>query len=465
MDMERDCLWRDSSNSASLEQRPKDQKGTAGEFGGPVRLTNGPHNRKLFKHFASVPSLLLQDVGNIKIAHGDIPTMQGGLKQPGDIAVLLFTSGSTGNAKAVEIRHRQVITSAQAKQKMHQLSCQTTFMAWISLDHSANFCELHVNAIYSGSDQTQVPTMDVVEDSGLFWDLLSVDKVGYSFSPKFLLSKATKAFLSREKHPSLDLSALRVIMVGGEANRTTTLDQADKLGRQYGAPENFLKAAYGLSETCSACFYNLKSPSYDLARQNVFASVGEHISPGLELRIVGENLEPVSLGQQGAIQLRGDVVFDNYYNNQVATKDCMTEDGWFETGDLGSLDENKQLEIVGRKKEILILNGNNYSSFELEHAIDSHVGESATKSYTVSFAAWDKATESEGAVILFNPSDDIAENRIKVSETIKAIKQACVRFCSKPPIDVVPLPRSEMPKSTIGKLSRQQLKTHYTSGL
>ena len=447
-----------------LSNDPKTKKkqleNLADLFGSPTVLTH----RNLFEHFASVPAFSLQDAGNIKIEYGDVPAMQGSLALPDDIAVLLFTSGSTGNAKAVEIRHRQVIISAQAKQKMHQLLPETTFMAWVSLDHSANFCELHVNAICSGSDQYQVPPMDIVEDPGLFWELLSVDKIGYTFSPNSLLSKATKDFQSRGEVPSLDLSALRVMMVAGEANRTATLANADKLGRQYGAPENFIKAAYGLSETCSACFYNLRSPSYDLARQNLFSSAGDHLSPGLELRIVDKHLNPVPQGQRGAIQLRGDIVFGGYYNNRIATKDCTTKDGWFETGDLGSLDENKQLEIAGRTKEILILNGNNYSSFEFEDAIESHVGKCTTKSYTAVFAVWDKATESEGAVILFNPSDDTADDRMKVSETIKAVKQACVRFCSKPPVDVVPLPRSEMPKSTIGKLSRQQLKSHYASG-
>ncbi len=447
-----------------LSNHPETRQGhfehVANLFGSPTVLTH----REFFETFASVPSFSLQDARTIELTHRNVSSMQGSVALPDHLAVLLFTSGSTGRAKAVEIQHGQIITSARAKQKMHKLSAETNFMSWVSLDHSANFCELHVNAIWSGSDQFQVSTLDVVEDPSLFWELLSVDKIGYSFSPNFFLSKATKGFESREKRPNLDLSALRIIMVAGEANRTATLDKADKLGRQYGAPENSIKAAYGLSETCSACFYNMQSPSYDLARQNLFSSVGEHLSPGLELRIVDEHLVATPLGQQGAIQLRGEVVFGGYYNNQAATKDCMTEDGWFETGDLGSLDENKQLNIVGRKKEILILNGNNYSSFELEHAIDSYVGKCTTSSYTASFAIWDNATESESAVILFNPSDDIVDDQKKVSETIHAIKKACVRFCAKPPMDVVPLPRSEMPKSTIGKLSRQQLKNNYTSG-
>lgn len=429
-------------------------------FGSPSLLTK----RKLFSKFASAPFLHLQAVESIHIRHGDISLAGASNVSSDDLAVLLFTSGSTGRSKAVEIRHGQVITSARAKQMRHNLSPDMNFMAWISLDHSANFCELHINALFNGANQIHVRTMCVVEDPGLFWHLLSEDRIGYSFGPNFFLSKSVKAVKLREKPSALDLSALRVLMVGGEANRTSTFEVADKLVMAHGAPAHSIKAAYGLSETCSACFYNMEAPQYDIARQNVFSSVGRHVSPGMELRIVNETLDPVGRGQQGAIQLRGEIVFRRYYNNKAATEECMTIDGWFDTGDLGSQDDEGNLEIVGRTKEILILNGNNYSSFELEYAIDSHVATGMTKSYTASFALWDKATESEGVVILFNPSDDISEDHDKVAETIRAVRQACVKFCAKAPVDVVPLPRHEMPKSTIGKLSRQQLKKHYAAG-
>ena len=140
------------------------------------------------------------------------------------------------------------------------------------------------------------------------------------------MSKAAKDFESREKGPILDLSALRLLIIGGEANRTASLDEADKLGRQYSAREYFIKAAYGLLETCSTCFYNMQSSSYDLERQNLFPTVGEYSSPRLELRVVDKHLNPVSRGQRGAIRLCGDMVFSGYYDNQIAATDCTTED-------------------------------------------------------------------------------------------------------------------------------------------
>ena len=93
----------------------------------------------------------------------------------------------------------------------------------------------------------------------------------------------------------------------------------------------------------------------------------------LKLRIVDDcGLEQLP-GAAGAIQVCGEIIFKHYYNNSKATAVCMTSDGWFDTGDTGVLDANGNLRIVGRSKEVIIINGNNFSSFELEmllsHAI------------------------------------------------------------------------------------------------
>ena len=97
--------------------------------------------------FESAPFLRLEAVESIHVRRVDGSSIVPSQVSSDDLAVLLVTSGSTGRSKAVEIRHGQVITSALAKKKLRNLSFDTKFMAWISLDHSANFCELHVNAL------------------------------------------------------------------------------------------------------------------------------------------------------------------------------------------------------------------------------------------------------------------------------------------------------------------------------
>lgn len=202
-----------------------------------------------------------------------------------------------------------------------------------------------------------------------------------------------------------------------------------------------------------------------MRRKYVFASAGKHL-PQHELRLVDDNGKHVRRGESGAIQVRGALIFKRYFNNEVATSACMTPDGWFDTGDLGMLDYQGNLRIVGRSKEVLIINGQNYSSFELEHAIEAANIPGLNKSYTASFSIWteDAKADSEDIVILFNPVDDAVEDSTALRDTVAQINEAAIRFCRKRPIMVIPLPREKLPKSTIGKLSRAKLKKSFQAG-
>lgn len=376
----------------------------------------------------------------------------------GDLAAILFTSGSTGRSKAVQCTHAQLIASVQAKSE-HLRSHGQTFMTWISFDHSANFCEIHLQSMYVGSDQVHVPTSQLVVEPYHFFQLLSTYKVGYAFAPNFFLAACTLSFLRLKESASVDwdLSALRTIMCGGEANRTESLAASDEVLRRFGAPPHSIKAAYGLSETCSACFYNLESPEYDLTRENVFASAGKHLSGVLEMKLVhGDDGQ----SDQGVLYLRGAVVTQGYFGNTDATSVAVTADGWFDTGDIARSDANGNIHLLGRVKEVLILNGNNYSSFELEHSIEASGIAGLMPSYTAVFSTWDQTRQSEAVVVLFNPSEE-AIGPLKLKETLRAIDKVVINFCSQRPLRAIPLPKSSLPKSTIGKLSRSQLKKQY----
>jgi thioesterase domain-containing protein len=216
-------------------------------------------------------------------------------------------------------------------------------------------------------------------------------------------------------------------------------------------------------QTCSAFFYNLESPCYDIKRKYVFASVGKQL-PQHELRIVDEVGKPLKRGKSGAIQVKGPLIFKRYFNNESATRTCMTPDGWFDTGDLGVLDERNNLRIIGRTKEVIIINGQNYSSFELEHAIESAEIHGLTRSFTASFSIWSEDADSEEVVILFNPTDDILDDTPELRNTVGQINEAVIRFCRKRPMLVIPLSKQHLPKSTIGKLSRAKLKKSLLAG-
>lgn len=309
-----------------------------------------------------------------------------------------------------------------------------------------------------------VPTSDLVLEPYRFFHVLSQYKVGYTFSPNFFLAAAAKSLESQpEGTKGVDLSHLSVIMCGGEANRTTTLDATDKILRQCGAPPHSIKAAYGLSETCSACYYNLESPDYDVRNGNTFASVGKHLPGVLEMKIVSREDDDQANPDEGLVYLRGDVIFKGYYNNPTATAACMTDDGWMNTGDIGRLDDDGNLHLLGRQKEVLVLNGNNYSSFEIEYALETARIPGLEVSYTAAFSTWDQERNSEAVVILFNPTE-AAIGPKNMRATLQAIDKCVFTVCAQKPLHVIPLPKVLMPKSTIGKLSRAKLKQSFEAG-
>ncbi|KAL1621265.1 putative NRPS-like protein biosynthetic cluster [Diplodia seriata] len=438
-------------------------------FHGPTVLTTKQLSR-LFRPIDSITTLTVQTIATTKVEEGSaMEAVDEGLGHEDELAAVLFTSGSTGFAKGVEYTHRQFVSSSKLKSNFHGTDSTMTFMSWVSFDHSAALCENHLHAVYAGANQVMIPAIDFVRKPVRFWKVLSEHRIAYTFAPNFFIAAATRAINEidefEKKSMRLDFGELRVIMCGGEANKTATLAAAERVLTEYGAPKCSIKASYGLSETCSAFFYNLESPTYDVKRKYDFASAGK-ILPQHELRIVDENGKHVMRGGSGAIQVRGALIFTRYYNNEAATAACMTKDGWFDTGDLGTLDDQGNLRIVGRSKEILVINGQKYSSFELEHAIEIANIPGLNKSYTASFSIWaqDAKADSEDVVVLFNPTNDAVEDSPALRETISQINETCIRFCRKRPLQVVPLPKQKLPKSTIGKLSRAKLKKSFQAG-
>jgi hypothetical protein len=97
-----------------------------------------------------------------------------------------------------------------------------------------------------------VPSIDFVQSPSRFWKVLSDHRIAYTFAPNFFIATATRAINEMDSYDraqmDLDLCELSVIMCGGEANKTITLEAAEKILTYYGAPRCSIKASYGLSE-------------------------------------------------------------------------------------------------------------------------------------------------------------------------------------------------------------------------
>jgi acyl-CoA synthetase (AMP-forming)/AMP-acid ligase II len=184
-----------------------------------------------------------------------------------------------------------------------------------------------------------------------------------------------------------------------------------------------------------------------LENSNTFASVGRPLEGGLEIKIVPVGDETESNPDEGLVYLKGSVIFKGYHNNESATASALTEDGWMNSGDIGTLDQNGNLRLLGRQKEVLILNGNNYSSFEIEYALETGNIAGITTSYTAVFSTWNESASSEAVVVLFNPTE-AAIGPKNMRGTLQAIDKSIFSICAQKALRIIPLPKNLLPKST-----------------
>ena len=374
-----------------------------------------------------------------------------------DLAVLMLTSGSTGNAKAVCLRHDQIIHSVGGKSHCLGLTQKDILLNWIGMDHVADLIEMHLHAMYLCAEQVHVQASDLLVEPLTFLHLVHKHRVSYAFAPNFFLASLKRALSGVDDTTPLefDLSCMKTLMCGGEANVVKTLADLTEALHQLGARGEFLRPAFGMTEICAAAMYGKDCPSYELQRGLEFSSVGVCI-PGIEMRIMKEEGEledgrEAEIGETGHLQVSGPIVFREYYNNPKATQDSFTRDGWFKTGDKAYIDDQGNLNLSGRSKETIIINGVKYSPVELEVAIEESLIAGATPSYTVIFPHRPKGSDTEELCVVYLPTyDPDLDNGQARADTSDAINRVSMMVASCRPYRIIPLTKEFLSKSSLG---------------
>ena len=402
--------------------------------------------------------------------HDDTPPIT---LEPSDVpAALMLTSGSTGNAKAVALGHDQIFASLSGKANTLPGPQGTALLNWIGLDHVAGLLEIHLLALFAGLSQVHVSASDVVADPILFPQLICRHQVSGSFAPNFYLLKLKNA-IEHDASPlgPQDLRCLRCIVSGGEANVVETCDAISRLLMRFGAPRNVIVPGFGMTETCAGSIYNLDCPEYDISCGNEFASLGRCV-PQLEMRVAPPENKPDDDASQpqtsiecGLLELRGKLIFKEYYNNLTASKSAFTEDGWFRTGDWAYIDSNGCLNFAGRINDSIAINGVKYPPHEIESALDEKRIPGISPSCIVCFPyrLKDQKREQTEICFLVYQMNYHYEDIDARAETLDAIvKQVLLQTGSRPL--VLPLEPGVLQKSTLGKLSRAKVRKALDNG-
>lgn len=387
-----------------------------------------------------------------------------------DLGALMLTSGSTGFSKAVCLRQPQMLAAAAGKTAHCRATSQDVFMSWVALDHAVNLVEIHLQAMRLGAEQIQVATDLMVAEPRRFLDLVDRHRISVTFAPNFFLAllRDLVCYPTPEQKakpaPTWDLSCLRCVFSGGEATVRQMTVQLIRALEPYGA-QTFIRAGYGLTESCAGMAWDLVDRTLDDLRDatSEFMSCGRPI-PGVEMRVLREtDKSEAATGEEGMLQLRGTVLFSQYYRDPAATRAAFTSDGWFITGDNAYLDVHGQLYVTGRTKDTLLLNGLTIFAVEVEHSLEQARIPGLTPGFTLAFAHRPAGAVTESYCVVYLPSyalDDAAA-RVATNEAIERIASLAVHV---KPIAILPLPHNYFERTSLGKLSRAHFRRIFESG-
>jgi thioesterase domain-containing protein/acyl carrier protein len=376
--------------------------------------------------------------------------------------MLFLTSGSTGNSKAVALTHGNILASLKGKTAARRLSSADVVFNWVSLDHVVALIEGHILPLYIGAVQVHAPAAQIIAEPLSFLKTIDQFRVTTTFTPNFLLGQINEALQAGQRVGTansgvdVDLSCVRHIFSGGEANPVATGARFLNLLSGRGLSRGAIWPAWGMTETCAGAVYSQEFPAHDSGR--MFATVGRPID-GIEIRIVDDQEAPCPSGVAGELHVRGPLVFERYHNNQTVTNVSFTEDKWFRTGDRALIDDGR-LMLVGRSKDCIIVNGVNYFSQELEAAIESLAG--VERSFVAAFPTRSEHAETEQLIIAFAPTFHGDEARLV--QTVVAVRNTAVMLWGFRPSAVIPLTQTSFPKTNLGKIQRPLMRQRFEAG-
>ncbi|WOE70238.1 fatty acid--CoA ligase [Hydrogenimonas thermophila] len=343
-----------------------------------------------------------------------------------DLAIIIYTSGTTGNPKGAMLSYRNIFHNCQAIGELTKFTRKDRFIVYLPMFHAFTLTVTVIMPLYYGASFVLI--RNIMPFSNIIKQILLKRVTMFVGVPDVYNA------LSRAKLPwyFMWFQKVRYFVSGAAPLSEATINRfTSKFKRAK------LLEGYGLSECSPVVSVNppaLQKPM----------SVGPAI-PGVEIKIVDENMMELPTGEIGEIIVKGDNVMQGYLNNPTATDETIVN-GWLLTGDMGYLDEEGFLFIVDRKKDLIISKGINIYPREIEEIINSFDGVG-----TSAVVGMPDEKSGEVPVAFIEPAEDAD---VDVKALRKFLKEKLANFKQPRDIRIV----DELPKNATGKVLKRLLK-------
>ena len=342
-----------------------------------------------------------------------------------DLAAILYTSGTTGRSKGAMLSHRALLSNSQSLAGHWRFTQDDVLIHALPIYHTHGLFVASNVALLSGASVHFLPSFDADAILDAMPEATALMGVPTFYTRLLADPRLTKDHVSN----------MRLFISGSAPLLAETHKEWEaRTGHR-------ILERYGMTETNM----NTSNP-YEGERRA--GTVGFPL-PGVELRIMGEDGVEVAQGEIGILEVRGPNVFSGYWQMPEKTREELRQDGWFITGDLGKLDEDGYVVIVGRGKDLVISGGFNVYPKEVEEVLDDLEG--VVESAVIGVPHPDFG-EGVVAVVVSDAKVELTE-----SQVISEISQKLAKFKQPKRIFFV----EALPRNTMGKVQKAVLRETY----
>lgn len=443
----------------------------------PYIITDAPYLKTIIEnynleHEGILDKLLLKFIYNDELRYSKKATPAP--SNPSDLVFIQFSSGSTGAPKGVMNRHDSILYNIDIMQEKCKIQELDKFLAWVPLTHDMGLIFFHMLPLLTNVDQFLMPPMLFLGKPELWLENLSKHQITVSGSPNFGYINTLENIknLDLEK---LSFNTLRVMINSAEPVSIKACKEFAKVLEPYGFKKECISPGYGLAEAVLGVslyydegddlkeyFLNRDKLSIgnkveflesNLGNTSSFADLGSFVRT--EIKITNENGESLSEDTFGIVNLRSPAITSGYYNDPVATKNLVSSDGWLNTGDIGFIHDNRLI-ITGRKKEMMIISGQNYFPNDIDNIIEELPEIRFQQAISCSIFNEEKYQDE---LFVFVQYIGKVEDFIALADTIKKRISIQTGITVKKVIAV-----EKIPRTTSGKIQRYVLKNRYLDG-
>lgn len=342
-----------------------------------------------------------------------------------DLAAILYTSGTTGRSKGAMLSHKNLASNSESLRDLWQFTADDVLIHALPIFHTHGLFVATNVSLLSGA-------------SVVFLSKFDAEAILDAMPTSTSLMGVPTFYTRLLDNPRLTLEQAKNMRLFISGSAPLLVDTHEKWEERTG---HRILERYGMTETNMST-----SNPYDGERRA--GTVGFPL-PGVELRIVDDGKE-VAQGEIGVIEVRGDNVFQGYWQMPEKTAEELRPDGWFITGDLATRDADGYVTIVGRAKDLIITGGFNVYPKELESLIDDIPG--VLESAVIGVPHKDFGEAVVAVVVPEDPSLTLDQITAVTSTQLAKFKQ---------PKEILFLP--ELPRNTMGKVQKKALREDYAA--